>query len=266
MSSIYIACYPKVGSEYLKGSLFVCSQRGPRPHSVKIHKTHEVNIDWLENQPSPVLSKDTKIIYLCADPRIAVMSLIYEWYSIAVVDYSHTLKCEKLSSNILKSYSNIFGSNQTKVKHHDRGPGLCPRKEYHGGWTGHSTLYPDSEYVNETLTSNEIADIGTNFVSYIINNDFLGYKEHFDMWTKTPLPYERCILRYEYLEDLETLRSLEKFLGWDPFSLQPLADRFRPRKTLFAPSEDALELSLENSYGDLAVEINKLDGFTRLGR
>ena len=254
MSSIYIACYPKVGSEYLKSSL----QRSPHPHSVNIYKTHEVNIDRLENQEPSILSKDTKIIYLCADPRIAVMSLIYKWHSIALADYNHTLKCEKLGSKILKSYSNILASVQTTKGEGDR--------RYHGGWCGHSTLYPHSEYVNETLTSNEIADISTNFVSYVINNDFLGYKKHFDTWTKTLLPCERCILRYEYLEDLETLRSLEKFLGWDPFSLQSLADRFRPRKTRFVPSEEALELSLENSYGGLAAEINKLDGFTRLGR
>ena len=246
MNSIYIACYPKVGSEYLKRRLQV---HQPRSETINIHKTHEFNIDWLENQPSPVLSKDTKIIYLCADPMIAVMSMIYLHYNIALTDYSPTLKCEKLGSKILKSYENIFGSSSRS------------------GWTGSSTLYPEPEYVNETLTLNEIADIRKNFVSYIINNDFLGYKKHFDIWTKTPLPYERCILRYEYLEDLETLRNLEKFLGWGPFSLQSLADEFMSRRTQFVPSkEEPLELSLEKSYGDLAAEINKLDGFTRLAR
>ena len=118
----------------------------------------------------------------------------------------------------------------------------------------------------ETLTVAQIEDISKNFVSYIVNSDFLGYQEHFDTWTKTPMDRERCILRYEHLEDPDTLRSLEEFLEVKPFSLKGLATNYKQRRNIFVPSTDPFETSLEKTYGPLAAEIDKLDGFTRLPR
>jgi len=269
MSLVYMACYPKVGSEYVKKSL-----NSVGPITVRA-KEHNMNIKWSEERTCPVLTKDTKIIYLCANPMNAVLSLLHKHFYKRFTDYNPTLSYKKLSFDTLMSYENIFGTHSAK-KHacwltdsgDPRRPTLVWQKvdQSTGEWQGAQSLIPDPNYVRETLTHVEIENINKNFVSYMVNNDLLGYKEHFDIWTKTPLNYERCILRYEYLQDSETLRSLEEFLEVEPFSLQLIADNYRPRRTAFVAAAEPLEMSLERSYGELAAEINKLDGFTRLAR
>tara|TARA_Y100000296_G_C5175758_1_gene259946 strand:- start:3290 stop:4135 length:846 start_codon:yes stop_codon:yes gene_type:complete len=270
---IYLACYPRVGSEYLKKSLLgeaVMAAKGAYvDYPSVVQKTHSVNIDWLEKQQ--ILSKDTKIIYLCDDPVVAVSSMINQWYGYRLSEYKHSLRHEKVSTNILKSYDNIYAA----------GP---------GGWEGNTTLQ-GSNYVFEALTPTAVADISANFVSYIINDDFLGYKEHFDTWTKTPLPYKMCIVRYEYLQNSETLRSLEEFLEKEPFYLQPVAEKFNSRKTSrrtldnligsrskaslkpgslppytisHGANAPTIEDALIRAYGELAAEINELDGFSEI--
>ena len=245
--SIYIACYPKVGSEYLKRTLQQ-STISRRRSVIKTH--HHMHLKRLEE--NPYFCAHSKIVYLCANPMDAVLSLLNKHFHREFVTYNPTLKCKKFSRDVLISYDNIFASTTTSKNS--------------GKWTGHHTLTLNPKYREKTLTVSQIEDINKNFVSYILNNDFLGYQEHFDTWTKTPMSYERCILRYEYLEDLDTLRSLEEFLEGSLFSLEKLAINYKQRRNRFVLSPGPMETALEKTYGPLAAEIDKLDGFTRILR
>jgi len=245
MSTIYIACYPKVGSEFFKEKLI---QGISRCDAYKaIAKEHNFNIKWVEEnvyiygRPQG-LRKDTKIIYLCANPMNAVVSLLKKHQPTIWGKYNPSLKYTPLHIKILKSYSNIFA---------------CSAR----GWTGPSTLFSDEDYIEELLTPEDITDISLNFMSYMINDDLLGYKKHFDLWTKTPLPYERCIVKYEHLAQPATGRLLEEFLGIKKLSLQNISDDFRERSSCYKQTSEFKE-KLEESYGELAAEIEQLSAFT----
>ena len=258
MSSILIACYPKVGSQYV--SYWMRKQSGRR-----VWKGHRhMHREWLETKPDFLKNPSNKIIYLCADPRNAVLSYLNKYHYHNLPHYDPNQNTEKIAQNNIAAHDNMWATAGA-----DRPQGL----EWFGEttWDGipklkHHRLKPIDPQTQ--LSPERRFDIRKNFVSYIVNGDLLGYQDHFDSWTKTNLPYDRCILRYEYLHHRETIRRLEEFIELPSQRLKALTDRFKPRKTKFVACEDptSIEYMLQRTYGSLASEIEQLQGFTRLPR
>ena len=281
--SILIACYPKVGSQFLRRML---AQRIVPPNSLGIvTTTHAFNLDWLKNDqfhPDRV-ADDTKIIYLYANPMNSVLSLLKTFMSQRIgEEYQEGLTRKSLDLKMAQSYSNLFAcgvahGKPLKTDGRIRATLIHPP---HGGpprmvlqnldespvsfdaqaWTGHTTLIKEAAFVEKELSDFDKSDLSSNFVSYMINGDVLGYKNHFDLWTKKYAYMHKnpfCMLKYESLTDPATLRQLQLFLG-HPRPLQFIEKEFRPRKTDYSSTSWPM---LENSYGHLSEEMAKLPAF-----
>jgi hypothetical protein len=259
--SILIACYPKVGSQFLKKMLV---NRIPRDHSDDsiVTTTHTFNLNWLKNGPPQRSDRnrvvgDTKIIYLYSNPLNSVLSLIRTFMPRRELEYKASLVHAPIDIDIAMSYANLFACGLTQDRNFDQ-----------HAWTGHTTLLKDAAYVSKVLSPNLIDNLCANFVSYMVNGDLLGYKNHYELWTKHyPLKYPEldfCMVRYEDLDNPEVLYHLKKFLDPKIRTLDNIVDNYIPRRTNYIHSDFASKL--EESYGGLASELFSHPPFVKLKR
>ena len=240
--SVVIVCYPKVGSQFLKEML---SQR-IRPANAlgKVTTSHAFNIDGLKSTCEVVgTAPDVKFVYLYANPMNAVLALLTTFMPIRLRAYQPNLVRPTVEFPVAFSYQNFFACG---------GP----------AWTGATTLFENERYVNQVLSSTDREDIEKHFVSYMINGDVLGYKNHFDIWTKTyphKTSHSFCMIKYEELENLNVLDQLRAFLGPSCPSLHCIKEEFIPRRTNYVGHAHAAALT--KAYGELAAEMNSLPAF-----